>query len=173
MCSHIWTRRHLNAHTDLDIWTINVLPKMWFLSHRSTQSWRLADKHTQTFSHFQANREKADRHVLSQEGSSLVNPKIFGLSEPEGLGEEWPQGVYLLIATTFVKASNWRVPRKGSSNVPEGSPLEQPSSRYSWWQGPSLILNLLSICVCVRGGGRASPFILSLGEDIDKAVTNH
>lgn len=30
-----------------------------------------------------------------------------------------------------------------------------------------------AVYVCVRGRGRASPFIVSLGEDIDKAVTNH
>lgn len=98
---------------------------MWFLSHQSTQSWRLADKHTQTFSHFQANREKADRHVLFQEGSSLVNPKIFGLSELEGLGEEWPQGVYLLIATTFVKAIGGSQER-ALAMFPKGLPWSSP-----------------------------------------------
>lgn len=105
MCSHIWTRRLLKAHTDLDIWTINVLSKCGFLA---TKAHRAGDLQTNTHRHsltFQANREKADRHVLSQEGSSLLmNPKIFGLSEPEGLEEEWLQGVYLFIATTFVKA---------------------------------------------------------------------
>ena len=84
-------------------------------------------------------------------------------------GEE----VLVLPAGHHLCWGHWRTtgeaPPKTSAELLQSCPPPDPFAEGSL--PSSLICH--RICVCVRGRGSASPFILSLGENIDKAVTNH